>query len=75
MNHFSFLIGAGFSKPAGYPLATEINKKFKNLTNQDFFICTAKEAKQHIKEYKTRGILNLRLINNVKFKNWWHKIK
>ena len=31
MNHFSFLLGAGFSKPSGYPLATEINNKFKTL--------------------------------------------
>jgi hypothetical protein len=44
MKHFSFLLGAGFSKPAGYPLATEINNKFKNLTHKDFMIHTSQSA-------------------------------
>ena len=44
MKHFSFLLGAGFSKPAGYPLATEINSKFKSLTNKDFMITTSQSA-------------------------------
>lgn len=44
MKHFSFLLGAGFSKPAGYPLATEINNKFKNLTHRDFMIHTSQSA-------------------------------
>jgi hypothetical protein len=34
----SFLIGAGFSKPAGYPLAKEINARVVNLTESDFSI-------------------------------------
>ena len=44
MQHFSFLLGAGFSKPAGYPLAKEINDKFKNLTHNDFMIHTSQSA-------------------------------
>lgn len=44
MNHFSFLLGAGFSKPVGYPLAVEINNKFKNLSHKDFFIHTSQSA-------------------------------
>ena len=44
MKHFSFLLGAGFSKPSGYPLATEINNKFKNLTHKDFMIHTSQSA-------------------------------
>ncbi len=44
MKNFSFLLGAGFSKPAGYPLATEINNKFKNLTHKDFMIHTSQSA-------------------------------
>ena len=44
MKHFSFLLGAGFSKPAGYPLASEINSKFKNLNHRDFMIHTSQVA-------------------------------
>jgi|SRR5690606_27697156 len=44
MKHISFLLGAGFSKPAGYPLASEINNKFKNLTHRDFMIHTSQSA-------------------------------
>lgn len=44
MKHISFLLGAGFSKPAGYPLASEINNKFKNLTYRDFMIHTSQSA-------------------------------
>ena len=32
----SFLIGAGFSKPAGYPLAQEINELFVGLRESEF---------------------------------------
>lgn len=42
--HFSFLLGAGFSKPAGYPLATEINNKFRSLTHKDFMIHSSQSA-------------------------------
>lgn len=44
MKHFSFLLGAGFSKPADYPLAKEINEKFRNLTHRDFMIHTSQSA-------------------------------
>ncbi len=44
MKHFSFLLGAGFSKPAGYPLAVEINNKFKYLAHKDFIINTSQSA-------------------------------
>lgn len=44
MKHFSLLLGAGFSKAANYPLATEINNKFKNLTHEDFFNHTSQSA-------------------------------
>ncbi len=44
MKHFSFLLGAGFSKPAGYPLAAEINNKFRSLTHKDFMISSSQSA-------------------------------
>uniref|UniRef100_A0A7V2ZKP9 PD(D/E)XK endonuclease domain-containing protein n=1 Tax=Ignavibacterium album TaxID=591197 RepID=A0A7V2ZKP9_9BACT len=72
-------------KNVGWPiLKSKIKKKhfyiFVNLngdklTNPEFFICTSFEAKRKIREYATRGILNLYLINNDKFKNRWDKIK
>jgi len=34
----SFLLGAGFSKPAGYPLASEINNSFVGLKADEFTI-------------------------------------
>ncbi|MDD9807792.1 MAG: SIR2 family protein [Gammaproteobacteria bacterium] len=36
----SFLLGAGFSKPAGYPLAAEINEKFVGLKENEISIHT-----------------------------------
>jgi len=54
MKHFSFLLGAGFSKPAGYPLATEINNKFQSLTHKDFFIHTSQSAHLISKGYEQR---------------------
>lgn len=36
----SFLLGAGFSKPAGYPLASEINDRFVRLKESDISIHT-----------------------------------
>ncbi len=44
MKSISFLLGAGFSKPANYPLASEINSKFKNLTLAEFHIHTSESA-------------------------------
>lgn len=36
----SFLLGAGFSKPAGYPVASEINEGFLNLKENEISIQT-----------------------------------
>lgn len=41
----SFLLGAGFSKPAGYPLASEINEKFVNLKEDEISINTDGSAR------------------------------
>ena len=37
----SFLLGAGFSKPADYPLASEVNDRIKNLKESDITIHTS----------------------------------
>jgi len=52
-----------------------VNLNGDKLAQPDFFICTASEAKRRIKDYTNRGILNLHLINNEKFKDKWDKIK
>lgn len=52
-----------------------VNLNGDNLTCPDFFICTSKEAIKYIKEYRTRGILNLSSLNNPNHKNRWDKIK
>lgn len=41
----SFLLGAGFSKPAGYPLAAEINEKFVGLKENEISIHTDGSAR------------------------------
>lgn len=52
-----------------------VNLNGDKLTHPDFFICTSTEAKRKIKEYATRGILNMYLINNDKYLDRWDKIK
>ena len=50
---------------------------FVNLNDQeqpDFFICTAQEAKDNIKQYSTRGIFDLTTILRFDFKDRWDKI-
>lgn len=54
MKHFSFLLGAGFSKPADYPLASEINNRFNNLTHKNFFIHTSQAAHFVSENYEQR---------------------
>ncbi len=44
MKSISFLLGAGFSKPANYPLASEINSKFRQLSLEEFYIHTSESA-------------------------------
>ncbi|MBK9097543.1 MAG: hypothetical protein IPM14_05315 [bacterium] len=45
------------------------------LTSPDYFICTSREAKRHIKEYENRAILNVYSISSDDFKDRWDKIK
>ena len=52
-----------------------VNLNGDKQTHPDFFICTAKEAIRHIKEYETRGILTMSRINNEHYRDRWEKIK
>lgn len=47
VNQYSFLLGAGFSKPAGYPLAAELNQVFSRLTEDQFTLFTNGVAQFH----------------------------
>lgn len=62
MENISFLLGAGFSRPAGYPLVKEINKKFSNLSLDDFFIYSDESAYFGTPPQK-RKIANITLSN------------
>lgn len=43
----SFLVGSGFSQPAGYPLATHINARFVEIRESDFSVNTNGDAWFH----------------------------
>ena len=45
------------------------------MIGPDYFIATGKETKSKVKQYTTRGIIDLSSLNNDDFKNKWSKIK
>lgn len=71
-------------KNVGWPMmADKVNESafyvFVNLNGDkmiepEYFIATGTEAKSKVKQYTTRGIIDLSTINNVDFKNRWDKI-
>jgi predicted AAA+ superfamily ATPase len=71
-------------KNVGWPMMKDkVNQKilyvFVNLngdkmTEPDYFIATGIEAKRKVKQYTTRGIIDLSALNNDDFKNRWDKI-
>lgn len=72
-------------KNVGWPMmADKVNESifyvFVNLngdkmTEPDYFIGTGLEAKQKVKQYTTRGIIDLSTLTNDAFKNRWDKIR
>lgn len=84
-NQFIIQVKAIFKKKnVGWPMmADKVNESifyvFVNLngdkmTEPDYFIATGIEAKQKVKQYTTRGIIDLSTLNNDDFKNRWDKI-
>ena len=72
-------------KNIGWPIMKENIKSdciyiFVNL-NADtmgtpvYFICTAEEAREKVKQYDTRGIINLATINTADFIGNWSKLE
>ncbi len=45
------------------------------MSNPDYYISTGKEAKGKVKQYTTRGIIDVSSLNNEHFINRWDKIK
>lgn len=52
-----------------------VNLNGDKMTEPDYFIATGIEAKQKVKQYTTRGIIDLSTLNNIDFKNRWDKIQ
>lgn len=84
-NQFIIQVKAFFKKNnVGWPMmADKVNESifyvFVNLngdkmTEPDYFIATGIEAKQKVKQYTTRGIIDLSTLNTDDFKNRWDKI-
>jgi predicted AAA+ superfamily ATPase len=72
-------------KNVGWPMMKEkvftnhfyifVNLNGDKMTEPDYFICTGKEAKDKVKQYATRGIVDLSTLNSDDFKGRWDKIK
>ncbi len=52
-----------------------VNLNGDKMAEPEYYICTAKETKSRVKQYKTRGILTLSSLNADDFKGKWDKIK
>ncbi len=72
-------------KNVGWPLMTGQIKDgcfyiFVNLNadimgHPDYYIATSTEVRKHIKQYTTRGIVDLSTLNSDQFKNNWTKLE
>ncbi len=51
-----------------------VNLNGDKMEQPDYFICTAKEARDKVKQYQTRGIVDLSTLNSDAFKNNWNKL-
>lgn len=52
-----------------------VNLNADKMAPPDYFICTADEAKSKVKQYKTRGIVDLSSLNSDEFINNWEKLE
>jgi len=72
-------------KNVGWPMMTDkVNENMfyvfvhlngDKMTEPDYFIANGKEVKPKVKQYSTRGIIDLSTFNNEEFKNRWNKIQ
>ncbi|TWI83277.1 hypothetical protein IQ13_1385 [Lacibacter cauensis] len=52
-----------------------VNLNGDKMSTPDYFIATGKEAKAKVKQYTTRGIIDLSTLNNEDYLGRWDKIK
>lgn len=52
-----------------------VNLNGDKMSEPDYYICNGAEAKGKVKQYSTRGIIDLSSLNNLDFKGRWDKIK
>jgi hypothetical protein len=85
-NQFIIQVKAIFKKKnVGWPMMADkviesifylfVNINGDKMTEPDYFIATGTEAKSKVKQYTTRGIIDLTMLNNDDFKNRWNKIQ
>jgi len=52
-----------------------VNLNADIMESPDYFICTSPEARNKVKQYKTRGIIGLSSLNDEAYKNNWGKLE
>jgi predicted AAA+ superfamily ATPase len=52
-----------------------VNLNGDKMTMPEYYVATGKEAKLKVKQYTTRGIIDLSSLNNELFINRWDKLK
>ena len=45
------------------------------MTPPQYFICTPEEARKKVKQYSTRGIIDLTTLRNPEYEERWDKIE
>ena len=45
------------------------------MAESDYYVCTGDQAKAKVKQYTTRGIVDLSSLNYDEYKDRWDKIK
>ena len=51
-----------------------VNLNEDKMAMTDYYICTPSEARVKVKQYTTRGIIDLTSLNSEEFKNNWEKL-
>ncbi|MDA3954376.1 MAG: hypothetical protein PF485_12080 [Bacteroidales bacterium] len=52
-----------------------VNLNVDKMESPDYYICTSNETKEKVKQYETRGIVKLSLLDSSEFKNNWEKLE
>ena len=52
-----------------------VNLNADRMEHPDYYICTSDEAKEKVKQYATRGIVDLNTLKSDEFLNNWGKLE